>query len=89
VITVDGASKKTDSSVEQRIDKTSHITGIVPPYGSVRGGDTVTITGTNFKATGNTALFSGVTCAIVTESTTKIQCKTGPKPVTNAVSASP
>ncbi len=58
---------------------TSTITGISPSFASSAGGDTVTITGTNFGTVTSdiTVTIDGVVCSVSSTTATQIQCVTG------------
>ena len=57
------------------------LTSIWPRFGSVLGGDTVTLTGENFSNTALTIVkFDNRLCSVVSQSTTQIVCTTANKP---------
>jgi len=53
--------------------------GVMPRYGSVLGGETVTFTGQGFTATATVSI-DGRPCTVVTQSATEITCTTANKP---------
>lgn len=57
-------------------DKTTVITDIDPQFGSITGGTTVTITGTNI-GTVNEVNIDGITCTVSASTSTTITCETG------------
>jgi len=64
----------------------STVTGISPRFGTYKGGETVTITGTGFSATKSevTVTIDGVDCFVTSASTTEVQCTSGARPVINS-----
>jgi len=57
------------------------LTSIWPRFGSVLGGDTVTLTGENFSTTALTVVkFDNRLCSVVSQSATQIVCTTANKP---------
>lgn len=59
---------------------TPTIDSVVPRYGAVQGGETITITGTNFVDGSTSVTIDGITCAIGTVTATEITCTTGSRP---------
>ena len=62
---------------------TTTVTDISPKYGTYKGGETITITGTSFSTVTSeiSVLIDGVACAVSTASTTSITCVTGERTV--------
>lgn len=56
---------------------TATIDSITPRYGTVAGGETIVIAGTNFVAGSTTVTIDGVDCGSLTATTTEITCTTG------------
>jgi hypothetical protein len=58
------------------------LTSISPRYGTVKGGEEITFTGSNFAT--DTTLYSilldGKSCAITSATTTQVKCITAPRP---------
>jgi hypothetical protein len=69
-----GGSSKTTSVVDT-VTLPPTITGVSPASGSVAGGTSVTITGTNFAATVSVT-FGGTAAAIISRTSTQIVCNT-------------
>ena len=56
------AAVLTDVSYDSAATPT--VTGIAPRFGSVEGGEPVTITGTNFGSANPTVKLDGITCVV-------------------------
>lgn len=59
---------------------TPKLTAINPRYGSVLGGETVTLTGENLDGGATTVHFDNRACTITSQSATEIVCETSDKP---------
>ena len=58
------------------------ITAFDPPYGTAAGGTVVTMTGERLDGTGPPeVVMDGVPCEVVEATSTRIACKTGPRPL--------
>lgn len=53
---------------------------IVPPYGDIFGGYSITITGSHLGFAPATILIDGIACAVSTYTNTSIVCTVGPRP---------
>ena len=61
--------------------QTPLLTDITPRFGSVLGGETVTLTGINFSNTALTTVkFDNRVCTVITQTSTQITCNTSDKP---------
>lgn len=77
----DGANSKTFSNViEFRQDQTPIVQSVVPPYGDIFGGYTITISGSNLGFAPATILIDGVACAVASYTNTSIICTVGARP---------
>ncbi len=55
---------------------TSVVSGVVPAFAPTAGGDSITISGTNFGST-VTVTIDGINCAVTSKTSTSIVCTTG------------
>ena len=87
VVTAAGDQTQTFSNhVTYQDSASSVITGISPRYGTYKGGETVTFTGTGFSTTTSeaTVTIDGITCTVTSATSTQIQCTTGARPTINS-----
>jgi hypothetical protein len=61
---------------------TPFLTSISPRFGNVKGGDSVTFTGTTFssKTTDYTITLDGINCVVTAATSTSVTCTTGKRP---------
>lgn len=55
---------------------TSTVTSVSPQFGTSAGGETLTITGTNFGASVSVHI-DGIECTVQSQTATQITCETG------------
>ena len=74
------------ASITYQNSASSVVTGISPRYGTYKGGETVTFTGTGFSTTTSeaTVTIDGITCTVTSATSTQIQCTTGARPTINS-----
>jgi hypothetical protein len=62
--------------------KTPLLQAITPRYGNVKGNEVITFTGTNFPTTiiDYSIKIDGITCTVLTATSTEVTCRTGPRP---------
>lgn len=65
-----GGSSADLSPVTYTNTKTATITGVAPRYGAVQGGETITISGTNFVNLQTSVTIDGISCSIVSVTST-------------------
>jgi hypothetical protein len=68
------------NSVTYSSDNTPLLSSIVPRFGSVLGGESITLTGTNFGTSGGSVFFDNRECTIDSHTDTEIVCTTSDKP---------
>lgn len=77
----DGANTKAFSNaIEFRSDQTPIVQSVVPPYGDIFGGYTITISGSNLGFAPATILIDGVACAVANFTNSSIACTVGARP---------
>ena len=82
-VTIDGLSTTVNSlTVSYDSSMTTALNSISPRFGNVKGGNTITFTGTNFDAdhTKYTILIDNVACVPTSASTTFVKCTAGKRP---------
>lgn len=87
VLKASGSQTQTFSShITYQNSASSVVTGISPRYGTYKGGETVTFTGTGFSTTTSeaTVTIDGITCTVTSATSTQIQCTTGARPTINS-----
>ena len=68
------------SDVTYNAAVTPKLTSVSPRFGSVLGGTTVTLTGTNFPVGAATVTFDNRVCTVQSQSDTEVICITDDKP---------
>ena len=78
-----GSSVISGASVTYTDAATTTVTGISPAYGTYKGGETITITGTSFSTVTSeiSVLIDNVPCAVGAATATSITCVTGARTV--------
>ena len=77
-----GSPSLLTNKVNYQDGATTKVTSISPRYGSFKGGDTVTITGTGFSATNaqTSVLIDGIACTVSAVTSTTVTCATQARP---------
>ena len=77
-----GSPSLLTNKVNYQDGATTKVTSISPRYGSFKGGDTVTITGTGFSATNaqTSVLIDGIVCTVSAVTSTTVTCATQARP---------
>ena len=87
VVTAPGGQTQTFASQVTYSDAASSVvTNISPRYGTYKGGETVTFTGTGFSSTSNqiSITIDGIACTVFSAISTQIQCTSGARPTVNS-----
>ena len=81
-----GQTKTFTSQVTYADTASSVVTSITPRYGTYKGGETVTFTGTGFSSTSSeiSVTIDGINCAVSSATSTQIQWITGARPTVNS-----
>lgn len=81
-VRLNGTTTALTNAVTYDSAATPNLTAISPRFGTVKGGETVTFTGTGFPTSINdvTIIIDGVDCAVQTASETQITCTTTKRP---------
>jgi hypothetical protein len=83
VIYQDGANTQTfTGALEFRDDHTPVVDLVSPRYGDIHGGYDITLTGANLNSATPVVTIDGVSCTIVTSSSTAITCTVGQRTIT-------
>ena len=83
VVTTTGGSTQTfPAAVTYSDSASSKVSNISPRYGSYKGGETVTLTGSGFSTVmaETSVKIDGIDCVVTMASSTSIQCTTGARP---------
>jgi len=87
IVTAAGGETQTfENQVTYSNSASSVVTSISPRYGTYKGGETVTFTGTGFSSAQSetTVTIDGVDCSVTQATSTQVQCTTGARPTINS-----
>jgi hypothetical protein len=81
-INIGTSSWALSGSIMYTSTSTPFLTSISPRFGNVKGGDSVTFTGTTFssKTTDYTITLDGINCVVTAATSTSVTCTTGKRP---------